>query len=69
MVFGAAVGRVVGMTMQQFYRLYPHLPLFASCTAGDSCLMPGVYAMVGAAATVTGVTRMTCKLIEQPQPQ
>ncbi|RKP26431.1 chloride channel [Syncephalis pseudoplumigaleata] len=62
MIFGAAFGRVVGMTLQHFYRTYPGMPFFSSCMAGDSCIMPGVYAMVGAAATVTGVTRMTLSM-------
>jgi chloride channel 3/4/5 len=50
------------MTMQHIHRSYPNLPIFGGCLEGDACFMPGVYAMVGAAATVTGVTRMTVSL-------
>ena len=29
------------------------------CTSGHTCVTPGLYAMVGAAAALGGVTRMT----------
>jgi len=29
------------------------------CNGGHSCVTPGLYAMVGAAASLGGVTRMT----------
>lgn len=32
------------------------------CTSGHPCVTPGLYAMVGAAASLGGVTRMTGKL-------
>lgn len=44
------------------YRNYPEFVFFGAC-AKDSlqCVTPGVYAMVGAAATLAGVTRLTGK--------
>jgi hypothetical protein len=40
-------------------RNYPHFPLFASCKPDVKCITPGTYAMIGAAAALGGVTRMT----------
>ncbi|KAI8922971.1 chloride channel [Entophlyctis helioformis] len=62
MVVGACAGRVVatfGLYMQQ---LYPDHPVFWFCEDGKECIIPGVYAMVGAAAALSGVTRMTVSL-------
>jgi len=33
------------------------------CNGGHTCVTPGLYAMVGAAATLGGVTRMTGRSI------
>ena len=43
-----------------FYRANP---VFSEmCGTGSTCVTPGLYAMVGAAAALGGVTRMTSKL-------
>ena len=39
---------------------YQSYGIFAEmCNGGHTCVTPGLYAMVGAAATLGGVTRMT----------
>uniref|UniRef100_A0AC34Q3F2 Chloride channel protein n=1 Tax=Panagrolaimus sp. JU765 TaxID=591449 RepID=A0AC34Q3F2_9BILA len=60
---GAVIGRTVGLITQDLARQYMiyegNVPL---CTVGKDCVMPGLYAIVGAAAQLCGVMRMTVTL-------
>ncbi|CAG8542451.1 10114_t:CDS:10 [Cetraspora pellucida] len=60
---GACFGRAVGLMVHAWHRHYPGFWLFASCEPDTECITPGMYAMVGAAATFGGVTRMTVSLV------
>lgn len=63
MTVGAALGRAVGMLCQHWHRSFPSAWIFASCASDSECVTPGVYAIVGAAAALSGVTRMTISLV------
>ncbi|KAI8598693.1 chloride channel [Dissophora ornata] len=63
MVIGALFGRALGMLVQAWQINHPGFWLFASCLPDVPCVTPGSYAMVGAAAFMGGVTRMTVSLV------
>ncbi|XP_058790647.1 H(+)/Cl(-) exchange transporter 5 isoform X2 [Phymastichus coffea] len=61
---GAIVGRLVGIGMEHLAFTYPHIWMFGEeCSTEDGCITPGLYAIVGAAAVLGGVTRMTVSLV------
>jgi chloride channel 3/4/5 len=53
---GACAGRVVGILMRWQQATHPNSPIFKSCGGDLDCVVPGLYAMVGAAAALSGVT-------------
>jgi chloride channel 3/4/5 len=61
---GACFGRIVGLLVQYAQWTRPDSVVFQWCPVGNSsCIVPGVYAMVGAAASLSGVTRTTVSLV------
>ena len=65
MVVGGLAGRIIGHSVQLFALHFHDSGLFGSCDPSGppgSCVVPGVYAMVAAGATMTGVTRLTVTL-------
>ncbi|KAI5830328.1 hypothetical protein K523DRAFT_372229 [Schizophyllum commune Tattone D] len=62
---GACLGRAMGLIMQDVQRWYPDAWMFTSCPPDPSvrCISPGFYAVVGAAAMLGGVTRMTISIV------
>ncbi|GAA5823615.1 hypothetical protein JCM3770_000699 [Rhodotorula araucariae] len=69
---GACAGRILGLLVELTHAQYPSNPLFDACRPsggesgprpfGQACVLPGVWAMIGAAATLAGVTRTTVSL-------
>lgn len=53
---GACAGRIVGILVQWMQYTYPESPVFRTCNGDLNCVIPGLYAMVGAAASLSGVT-------------
>lgn len=65
MVVGGLAGRFIGHTVQLVALRFSHLDLFNECSPDSppgSCVVPGVYALVAAGATMTGVTRLSITL-------
>ncbi|KAH8828036.1 voltage-gated chloride channel [Flagelloscypha sp. PMI_526] len=59
---GACAGRIMGILVQYNRYHHPDSRFFAACGGDLNCVIPGLYAMVGAAATLSGVTRTTVSL-------
>ncbi|GJC95281.1 voltage-gated chloride channel [Colletotrichum higginsianum] len=63
MAIGALTGRAVGIIMEIWVTNHPAFFPFASCEPDVPCVTPGTYAIIGAAATLAGVTRMTVSIV------
>lgn len=53
---GACAGRILGIAVRHLQWSYPNSPVFSVCNDDRDCVAPGLYAMVGAAAALSGVT-------------
>ncbi|KAJ2778488.1 hypothetical protein H4R18_004559 [Coemansia javaensis] len=63
MSIGAVFGRIVGTYMEYLTRANAQSPLFAQCPPDSRCVIPGIYALVGAGATLTGATHTTIAVV------
>ncbi|KAL2271798.1 hypothetical protein VTJ83DRAFT_1169 [Remersonia thermophila] len=63
MAIGALTGRAVGIVVEVWQRSYPGFLAFARCEPDVPCVTPGTYALIGAAAALAGVTRMTVSIV------
>lgn len=64
MAIGALTGRAVGVIMEIWVANHPTFQPFEYYCAPDvPCINPGTYAIIGAAATLAGVTRMTVSIV------
>ncbi|KAJ1509814.1 glycerol ethanol, ferric requiring protein [Coelomomyces lativittatus] len=64
MAMGACLGRIVGILVSTFQMTFSTSPIFASCQLVDKdCVAPGSYALLGAAAALTGATKLTLSIV------
>lgn len=63
MAIGGLCGRAVGVIMEIWQHDHPNALIFATCEPDKQCIIPGTYAIVGAAAALAGVTRMTVSIV------
>ncbi|SCV68354.1 BQ2448_475 [Microbotryum intermedium] len=71
LVVGACTGQIAGLLVEVVHAHNPTWTIFAACRAsneqdplpfGQSCVLPGVWSMIGAVSALAGVTRTTVSL-------
>lgn len=63
MAIGALYGRAVGVIVEVWQGNHSNALIFATCEPDIPCITPGTYAIIGAAAALSGVTRMTVSIV------
>ncbi|EIW62694.1 Cl-channel protein [Trametes versicolor FP-101664 SS1] len=63
MAIGATFGRMVGIMVKAINRAYPTSGIFSVCQPDVPCITPGTYALLGAAAALSGVMRLTVTVV------
>ncbi|TIB66930.1 hypothetical protein E3P77_01929 [Wallemia ichthyophaga] len=60
---GACFGRMVGLVVEYWSKVMPDLAIFNQCVGQEKCMLTAIYALIGAASALSGVTRMTISLV------
>ncbi|KEP51972.1 voltage-gated chloride channel protein [Rhizoctonia solani 123E] len=63
MAIGATFGRMIGIIVKAMYTTFPTSSFFSSCRPDLPCITPGTYALLGAAAALSGIMRITVTVV------
>jgi chloride channel 3/4/5 len=63
MAIGATFGRFVGIGVASLHATFPDSTFFSACKPDVPCITPGTYAFLGAAATLSGIMRITVSVV------
>lgn len=63
LTIGAIFGYLFGFLVKFIQETFSSLPLFMECPTSGACIVPGIYALVGAAVMLGGVTRITVSIV------
>ncbi|ORY85640.1 voltage gated chloride channel [Protomyces lactucae-debilis] len=63
MAIGATFGRFVGILVAGLQSAFPESAFFSACKPDVPCITPGTYAFLGAAATLSGIMRITVSVV------
>ena len=60
---GSMIGQFVGTIMLTIQQAVGNVGLFVECQDTEVCIIPGVYALIGAATAMAGITRITVCIV------
>ncbi|KAH7136490.1 chloride channel [Dactylonectria macrodidyma] len=63
MAAGASFGRFVGIIVQAIHESSPDSVFFSACKPDEPCITPGTYALLGAAAALSGIMHITVSVV------
>lgn len=63
MAVGASFGRTVGIIVQAIHEANPEAVFFSACKPDEPCITPGTYALLGAAAALSGIMHITVSVV------
>lgn len=63
MAVGASFGRTVGIIVQAIHEANPTSAFFSACKPDEPCITPGTYALLGAAAALSGIMHITVSVV------